>query len=201
MKKTFLILILFLIGISFFEAKALDCPPNHIGPFTLILPDCGTCYWEVEWCCMTVNGPTGLQPQIFINSIVLKNYNTNEPCNCVNTIETINGTRPVIPWNSIITGIIGSGMGCFTLLTPIPNCENTSAIQVKVSNGGCYRFINDLNGMGFYLCENQTQFSYCYEYYEICYKLINGQIVFEIKSTGPPSPSFTCENGCERICQ
>ena len=200
MKKTFLLIVLFLIGISFFEAKAVDCPPGYYGPDTLTLHICDDCYWEIEWCCADLIGPSTV-PQIFIKSIVLKSNNPNDPCTCVPTIQTTNGVRPVIPWNAIITGIIGSGNGCFSTLPPIPNCENTNALQIKITNGGCYRYIIDLNGKGYYLCEQQGENTSCFEYYEICYRLVNGVLVLEIKSLGPPSPSFNCENGCERICQ
>ena len=200
MKKTFLILILFLIGISFFEAKAVDCPTGFDGPYTITIPICADCSWVVEWCCSNSLNPANIG-EIYIKSVYLHNSNPNQPCSCVETIETINGTRPVIPWNSIYKGILEFGLGCYSLPPNIPPCDWETTTFIQISNGGCYEYFNDLTGNGWRICGEIPQLAYCYTQYKICYELIGGQWRLKIEPYGSPIPDFQCENGCERICQ
>ena len=102
MKKIFFSMVI-LLNIAFFEVKATDCPPSFLGPYTLEFPICQTCHWVVEWCCLNA-GSHGVG-QIHINSVYIRNDNALVPCTCIETIQTTNGVRPVIPWETIFKEI------------------------------------------------------------------------------------------------
>ncbi len=123
------------------------------------------------------------------------------PCPCILTIQTVNGVRPVIPWSAIFGAILESEGGCFDPPPNIPPCSDGTINFMKLSNGGCYEYFNDLNGRGWRICGETPQLASCYTKYKMCYEFVGGRWRVKVEPFGPSTPNFECDNGCESICQ
>lgn len=198
----FFIAALFVMFFSI-EAKSHDCPTGYSCPKVVqvdLCPDFG-CFVDVEWCCFDGWGPT-TNPIIYINSINFVNDPSTCPCLVwVGTLPPSSG-HPVINMSKILDKILMSGQCCAAqALLNIPNCESGQTLQIAVTNGGCYQYIESYEYWGYRLCGDPNDLTECKRFFKVCKKLVNGVWTLEIEPDGTTNPAFSCEPGCYPICE
>lgn len=160
--------------------------------------------WEIEWCCFNGIGMTPTS-SIYLSSIkFIGDPLQASNCRCLGEMphHQYGQNIPTIPFDKLISAIINSGKGCFTNLPPkgIPDCDDGWSLQFNFVTGGCYRY-EDFPNYGYFLCDDGPIIEKkCFEGFEICYELVDGEYVIHTRLISPSNPQFNCEGNCHPIC-
>jgi hypothetical protein len=194
MKKLILFATFLLIQIEL----VAQCPPGFIGPETVTIQVCEGCTIQATWCCGTLASPGGDKPAIHFSDILL----IGDCTFCLEWLQHSNGQFvPSIPWESLIGAVIYSEDFCFDPTPELPPCNDPqqSKYNMVVTNGGCYRLIQDMETRRYVPCATDVQ-ELCYEEYIICYEIVNGQWKLKVEGLGK-QPAFNCDNpNCFPLC-
>ncbi|PKL84439.1 MAG: hypothetical protein CVV22_12960 [Ignavibacteriae bacterium HGW-Ignavibacteriae-1] len=195
MKTLLFIVALLLIQIELF---AQPCPLDYEGPSTVTIQICEGCSIQATWCCGTIASPVGNKPAIHFSDILL----IGDCTFCLEWMQHSNGHLvPSIPWERLIGAVVYSEEFCFDPTPELPPCNDPQQAKYNmvVTNGGCYRLIQDMETKRYVPCSAGVQ-ELCYEEYIICYEIINGLSNLKVEGLGK-LPSFTCADpNCFPLC-
>jgi hypothetical protein len=192
-------ILLFIIAFILIQIELIaQCPLGFSGPETVTIEVCEGCSIQATWCCDTIVTPFGNKPAIHFSDILIIG-----DCEfCLEWMTTPSGWGvPAIPWDLLISAVMSSGKLCFPDIPNFPPCEPAPPTEYNliVTNGGCYTRIETMEGIRYTPCETDVQ-ALCYEYYKICWELVNGQWILKIEGQNK-QPAFNCiDEDCYPMC-
>lgn len=205
MKKMICVIAIFVITMLVSDLKA-TCPPGFEDEHTSSFVTCTGCHVTVTFCKRWNIELNAYDVHIGDISYI---QDFTDACLCGATVQQGTYRGPAI--DMIFEGILNENQGIFGYAADLLECQPIMLYEtkkMKIYTGGCYIYsppgYPDMQEK--YTACNPFLMGECREYFIICKEWVINKWVIRVRSDGPPTPTFNCNNpnydpGCTTICR